>query len=234
MSTPFGGSFRIIDDTKLPAEMWLAPDVYADWVRQQLTELRPGDEGVFRLRRPKPTAAFSPQDTSHPDYEQIKRLVRARGFTPVERGTGGRLTLYDENALAITIVYPDAMPYQHTLLRYDVLSAAFAKALITLGIDARVGELPDEYCPGKYSVNANGTVKLIGVAQRMNQRCVQIGAIISITRSMTAAAGIAEAYAAMGLAFNPETYGAIGDFKPSLNYDQVRDAFFTSIYKVLH
>lgn len=233
MSNPFGGSFRIIDDTKLPVDKWPSAEVYADWAKQQLTGLRPGDEGVLRLRRPKPTAAFSPQDTSYPDYEQIKHLVRRRGFAPVERGTGGRLTLYDQNALAITILYPDATPHVHTLRRYDVLTAAFARALIALGIDARVGELPDEYCPGKYSVNAEGRVKLIGVAQRMNQRCVQMGAIISVTQSVAAAAGIAEAYAAMGLAFNPHTYGAIRDFEPSLTYDDVRDAFLESVSDVL-
>jgi octanoyl-[GcvH]:protein N-octanoyltransferase len=233
VSSPFGGPFRTIDDTELPAELRSGPQGYAGWVKQQMTGLWPGDEGVLRLRRPRPTAAFSPQDTAHPAYERIKALARARGFEPIERGTGGRLTLFDENALAITIVSPHATPHEHTMRRYELLSLALARALISLGIDARVGELRDEYCPGKYSVNAEGRIKLVGVAQRMNQRCVQMGAIVSVTRSEAALAGLAEAYAAMGLAFNPDTYGAIGDFSSELTYAQVLDAFLASVTDLL-
>ena len=36
-----------------------------------------------------------------------------------------------------------------------------------LGVDARVGEVPGEYCPGAFSVNARGRIKLAGVGQRL-------------------------------------------------------------------
>ena len=229
----FGGPFQIIDDTELPAEERPHPQDYAAWVKQQLTGLRIGDQGILRFRRPRPTAAFSPQDTTHPDYEQVKEQARARGFEPIERGTGGRLTLFDEHALGITIIAPHSEPHQHILKRYEILSAAIATALQNLGIDARVGELSNEYCPGKYSVNAGGRIKLVGVAQRMNQRCLQMGAIISVTRSDWACTGIEEAYRAMGLNFDPKTYGAILDLQPSLTYADVRSALLESVSAAL-
>jgi octanoyl-[GcvH]:protein N-octanoyltransferase len=229
----FGGSFQIIDDTELPADERSHPQDYAVWVKQQLTELRAGDQAILRFRRPRPTAAFSPQDTTHPDYEHIKERARSRGFEPIERGTGGRLTLFDENALGITIIAPHAEPHKHMLKRYEILSSAIAMALHKLGIDARVGELPNEYCPGKYSVNAEGRIKLVGVAQRMNQRCLQMGAIVSVTRSDKACAGIAEAYRAMGLNFDPKTYGAIADLRPSLTFAEVREAFVETVSAAL-
>lgn len=230
----FGGPFQIIDDTELPAEACPTPQDYATWVKQRLTDLRVGDQAILRLRRPRPTAAFSPQDTTHSDYLRVIELARVRGFEPIERGTGGRLTLFDENALGITIIAPHAAPHQHMLQRYDILSGAIAEALVKLGIDARVGELPNEYCPGKYSVNAGGRIKLVGVAQRMNQRCLQLGAIIAVTRSDEACAGIAEAYRAMGLNFDPDTYGGITDLQPSLTYADVRSAMLDSVSAVLH
>ena len=233
MNGVFGGSFQLIDDTTLPVESWMSPEDYAEWARQQLSGLRLGDKGIFRLRRPKPTAAFSPQDTTHPAYEKIKQLTRARGFSPVERGTGGRLTLYDENALAITIIAPHHAPHEYTLRRYDVLCAGMVKALESLGIDCRIGELANEYCPGKYSVNAEGRVKLIGVAQRMNKACFQMGAIVSVTRSGPALAGLKEAYSEMGLVFDPNTYGAISDFNSALTYGDVRDALCEEVGKIL-
>lgn len=229
----FGGPFQIIDDTELPVDARPNPKDYAEWVKQQLTDLRVGDQAVLRLRRPRPTAAFSPQDTTHSDYEQTKARAKARGFEPIERGTGGRLTLFDENALGITIIAPHEVPHQHMMLRYEILSGAIASGLKQLGINARVGELANEYCPGKYSVNADGRIKLVGVAQRMNRRCLQMGAIVSVHRSEEACAGIAEAYRGMGLKFDPQTYGAISDFNPFLTYGEVRNALLQSVSAAL-
>jgi octanoyl-[GcvH]:protein N-octanoyltransferase len=218
---PFEGAFELIDDTELPPDQRSHPKDFAVWVKEKLGSLKPGDKALVRLRRPSPTAAFSPQDTTHPDFEQIKDMARAQGFEPVERGTGGRLTMFDEHALAITIIWPHAEPHAFTLRRYEVFSALLSGALAELGLDARVGELNNEYCPGKYSINAEGRVKLVGIAQRMNRHCVQMGAIISVDRSEKACAAIAEAYQMMGLPFDPSTYGAITELVPSLTYDQV-------------
>jgi octanoyl-[GcvH]:protein N-octanoyltransferase len=226
VSDAFPGTFRLIDDTAVPGPR---PAQYAAWVKDTLATLQPGDAGILRLRRPQPTAAFSPQDTMHPEYERIKDQARANGFEPIERGTGGRLTMFDEHALAITLIWPHAEPHQHTMRRYEIFSAAIAMALTTLGIDARVGELPNEYCPGKFSVNAEGRVKLVGIAQRMNRRCFQMGAIISVERSERACAAIADAYRAMSLPFDPKTYGAINEMQPALSYDQVCSTFSAAV-----
>lgn len=233
MSNPFGGPFQIIDDTELPAEARPSPREYAAWVQHQLANLQPGDQGVLRFRRPRPTAAFSPQDTTHPDYERIKQQARVNGFEPIERGTGGRLTFFDEHALAVTIISPHADPHQHTIKRYEVFAGAIADALVTLGIDARIGELPNEYCSGKFSINAEGRIKLVGIAQRMNRRCIQMGAIIAVERSEKACAAIADAYDALGLAFDATTYGAISELQPLLTYNDVRDALLSSIRPTL-
>ena len=73
----------------------------------------------------------------------------------------------------------------------------------------------------------------MGVAQRMNQRCLQMGAIVSVTRSEKACAGIAEAYRAMGLNFDPKTYGAIADLRTSLTFAEVREAFVETVSAAL-
>ena len=233
MSNPFGGPFQIVDDTELPGDARPSPVEYAVWVQHQLANLRPSDKGILRFRRPQPTAAFSPQDTTHPDFERIKDQVRANGFEPIERGTGGRLTIFDQQALAITLISPHSDPHQHTIKRFEIFAGVIASALVRLGIDARVGELPNEYCPGKFSINAGGRTKLVGIAQRMNRRCIQMGAIIAVERSEKACAAIANAYAAMGLVFDSSTYGAIKDFQPLLTHADVRNAMLASVSEVL-
>ncbi len=221
LSEAFLGPFRVIDDTGQSDEARPPPTEYAAWVKEQLGSLKPGDEAILRFRRPRPTAAFSPQDTTHSDYERIKEQARSNGFEPIERGTGGRLTVFDERALAITLLMPHANPHQQTIRRYEIFSEVIVSALTRLGIDARVGEIPNEYCPGKFSINAEGRIKLVGIAQRMNRRCVQMGAIIAVERSEKACVAIADAYQAMGLPFDRSTYGAVAELVPSWSFQQV-------------
>jgi octanoyl-[GcvH]:protein N-octanoyltransferase len=217
----FEGAFELIDDTGLPVDQRSRPQDHAAWVKQTLASLQPGDNGVLRFRRPRPTAAFSPQDTTHSDYERVKDQARANGFEPIERGTGGRLTMFDEHALAITLIAPHTEPQLQTMKRFEVFAGVIAGAIKALDIDARIGELPNEYCPGKYSINAAGRLKLVGIAQRMNRRCFQMGAIIAVERSDKACAAITDAYAVMGLPFDPATYGAITELVPSITYGHV-------------
>lgn len=233
MNEAFGGPFHLTDDTGLAVADRPEPQAYTAWVKQQLNGLRADDPAILRLRRPRPTAAFSPQDTAHTDYARVREEAKATGFEPIERGTGGRLTMFDGNALAITLVAPHHEPHRHMMQRYEQLSAAIAAALADLGIAAQVGELANEYCPGKFSVNAFGRVKLVGVAQRMNSRCYQMGAIIAVFRSDAACAAIADAYRTMGLPFDPATYGAMADFIPTLTYEQARDAFSRRLGELL-
>jgi octanoyl-[GcvH]:protein N-octanoyltransferase len=229
----FSGSFQLIDDTQVQADFQPAPEAYAEWVRQKLASLAPGDEAIIRFRRPRPTAAFSPQDTAHVNYARVKELARDHGFQPIERGTGGRLTMFDEHALAITIIWPHADPHQHMMRRYEIFAGAIAGALAKLGIDAQIGELSNEYCPGKFSINAGGHVKLVGIAQRMNRRCFQMGAIIAVDRSDKACSAIAEAYRAMALPFDAKTYGAIGELVPQVTYDQVKSNMIAAVTEMV-
>ncbi len=67
----------------------------------------------------------------------------------------------------------------------------------------------------------------------MNQRCLQMGAIVSVTRSDKACAGIADAYRAMGLNFDPKTYGAIDDLRPSLTFAEVKEALMETVSEAL-
>lgn len=229
----FFGSFRVIDDTELPAELRPVPGDYEAWVRMTLAALGPGDDGLVRFVRPRPTAAFSPQDTMHPEYKSVRNQVLANGFAPVERGTGGRLAIFDENALVISILAPHPDPREHIIERYKILACTLAGALMQFGVEARVGELPDEYCPGRFSLNVGGCLKLVGIAQRISRNSFQIDALLSIHRSHSACTALAEAYAGLCLPFDPDTYGALMDVLPALDYGQVKASFKDAVTAAL-
>jgi octanoyl-[GcvH]:protein N-octanoyltransferase len=220
----FGSPVRIVDDTALPEEQRPHPINYAEWVRQTLAGVRDGDVGILRLRRPKPTAAFSPQDTNHPRYDEARQQALANGFQPIKRGTGGRLSIFDEAALGVTLIAPHADPHAYLLERYDFFAGAIAGAMRELGVDARVGEVPNEYCPGKYSINAEGRIKLVGIAQRMNKYGYQMGAVVAVQRSEKACRAIVDAYETMHMPFDPATYGAVQDVVSGVSHQALADA----------
>jgi hypothetical protein len=229
----FIGSFRGIDDTELPAESRPIPGDYEAWVRTTLASLRPRDEGIVRFVRPRPTAAFSPQDTLHPHYKSVQNQMLEYGFAPVERSTGGRLAIFDENALVISILAAHPDPREHIIERYQIFANILANTLMLFGIDARIGELPYEYCPGRFSLNASGRLKLAGMAQRISRTSFQIEALICVTRSPPACTALAAAYAGLELQFDPHTYGALTDVQPTLDYGQVKTTFKDAVTAAL-
>ena len=122
---------------------------------------------TLRLRRPPPILAFSRQDRASPGFATAVRAARERGFEPVLRLAGGRAAVFHEMTLACAWAVPDPRPAARTTERFRELAELLAGALGGLGVDARVGEIPGEYCPGAWSVNAGGRTKLVGIGQRL-------------------------------------------------------------------
>lgn len=193
-----------------------------DLVRRTLLGFNDGGAGFLRIYRPKPTAAFSPRDTTLPDYQLAADAMQSLGFAPVERRAGGSLAVYDGSALVIDLVAPHADPRQHVLERFTQFSAAIAAVLARFGIDARVGGIDGEYCPGDYSINGSGRIKLVGVAQRIGRCGFHIGAVISVAASEGARAAVSEAYRILGMPFDPATFGALADLSQDLDESTLR------------
>ena len=86
-----------------------------------------------------------------------------------------------------------------------------AAALRRLGVDARIGEVPGEYCPGDHSVSARGERKLMGVGQRVIRGAAHVGGVLVVDASARVRAVLESVYAAMDFAWRPETTGSIAD-----------------------
>src|SRR5262249_20273794 len=118
---------------------------------------RAGELGsVLRLYRPPATVAFGKLDTLSDGYGAAADAARGRGFAPVLRLPGGHAAAYHRESLGIDLVYALDDPVPGTHERFRETGERLAGALAALGVDARVGEVPGEYCPGAYSVNARG------------------------------------------------------------------------------
>ncbi|MBG0740659.1 lipoate--protein ligase family protein [Paeniglutamicibacter antarcticus] len=107
---------------------------------------------TLRLYRPKPTMAFGQRDVNLPGFAAACAAAARQGFEPLIRRAGGRAAAYHRGCLIVDHIEPqqDAMVYAKP--RFGYFGELFAQALQSLGVDAGIGEIPREYCPGEFTV----------------------------------------------------------------------------------
>ncbi len=124
----------------------------------------------------------------------------------------------------IDLVAPHAEPRNNFKERFALFSAAIANAMKHFSIDARVGQVVGEYCPGDYSVNAGGTLKLAGLAQRIGRRGYHMGAVISVEPAEAAREAVSVAYDLLGFPFDPASFGAVKTLAPEARFEALHKA----------
>jgi octanoyl-[GcvH]:protein N-octanoyltransferase len=163
---------------------------------------------TIRIHRPGREVAFGGQDVASPGYERAADAARSAGFAAVERLAGGRAAVFHEGTIAIARAYSDPQPPRRTYARFEEMADVITAALRELGIDARVGEVPGEYCPGAYSVNARGAAKLAGIGQRMIRGAAHMGGVVVANGGEQIADVLVPVYEALELDWDPATSGS--------------------------
>jgi lipoate-protein ligase A len=166
---------------------------------------------TIRIHRPGREVAFGRQDIASPGYDAAAEAARAAGFAAVERLAGGRAAVFHEGTIAIARAYGDPQPPKRTYARFEEMAELIAAALRGLGVDARVGEVPGEYCPGAYSVNARGATKLAGIGQRMIRAGAHMGGVVVASGGREVADVLVPVYRALELDWDPETSGSVAE-----------------------
>lgn len=179
---------------------------------------------ALRLHRPAPVVAFGPRDLVEPGAAQAIAAARAGGFAAVERLAGGRAAVFHQGTLAFSWAIPDRSPRKGIKARFDLVAGIFSEALRTIGVDARVGEVPGEYCPGEHSVNARGEVKLVGLGQRIIARAAHVGGVVVVSGADRVRDVLVPVYAALGLEWAPATAGSVEDEVPGTRWEEVEEA----------
>jgi octanoyl-[GcvH]:protein N-octanoyltransferase len=179
---------------------------------------------VVRWYRPQATVAFGRRDRFLTGFPGAVAAARRHGFAPVIRGAGGRAAAYDEGCLIFDEVMPAGASMAGIRERFAGDARRQAGALRGLGVDARVGEVPGEYCPGEFSVNARGRVKLIGAAERIVRGSWLHSSVVVVKPATAIRAVLVDVYAGLELDWDPDTTGAVADEAPGLSLDDVRQA----------
>jgi octanoyl-[GcvH]:protein N-octanoyltransferase len=184
---------------------------------------------TIRLHPTSRILAFSRQDRAAAGFRAAARAAEARGFAPVVRLAGGRAAVFHEATLACSWAVPDRRPAGRTTERFRELAELLGRALARLGVDARVGEIPREYCPGEWSVNAGGRTKLVGIGQRLIAGGAHRGAVIVVGGAEWIREALVPVYEALGLDWDPATAGSIEDEIGEVTLDRVADAILAEL-----
>ena len=165
--------------------------------------------------------AFGRLDLASPGYPDAAHAARAGGFEAVKRLAGGRAAVFHENTIAFAWAGRAQDTWSGTHERFRNVAGIVERALQRLGVDARVGEVPREYCPGDYSVNARGQTKLAGIGQRLIKGAWHIGGVIVVSEGERVRDILVPVYEALGLDWDPATAGAVTDEAPGASWDDV-------------
>ena len=187
--------------------------------------------GLIRLHVPGPVVAFGAVDRVQPGYPQAVRAAQANGFAAVQRLAGGRAAVFHEQTLSFAWATPEEEPRAGITKRFEIVAGIMVDAFERLGIDARIGELSGEYCPGKWSVNVGGRVKVMGVGQRLVRGAAHVGGVDVVDDGERIRDVLIPVYRALQLDWDPRTTGALADRAPGLDNQKVSTAIIGAMSK---
>jgi len=194
--------------------------------RALVTDARTGQvEETLRIYRPEsPVVVFGRRDTRLPGFPAAVSAARDAGFEPVVRATGGRAVAYTSRALVIDHVRREAGSTGGQDARFEGFGEMFVHLFRGFGVDARLGAVPGEYCPGAHSVNARGVEKLVGTAQRMTPGAWLFSSLVVVGDEDRLRPVLAEVYRCLGQDFDEGSVGSLSREVPGLDVDAVEAA----------
>jgi octanoyl-[GcvH]:protein N-octanoyltransferase len=167
---------------------------------------------------PPPAVSFGRLDLLSERIGRAAERARAEGLTPVRRLAGGRAAAIGPGTVCLGWATP-AGPMAGTQERYEMLAGLLIETLGRVGVDARVGELPGEWCAGSWSVLV-GEHKVAGLAQRVIRGGAWAEAVVIVDGADALRSSLDHVQRALGAAWRPDTLAAV----EGVSVERMRDA----------
>lgn len=152
------------------------------------------------------------------------QVAERHGFEPVTRHAGGHAAAYDHGSVVIELARPEDQIVGGIEARFSELASLISTSLARHGVALELGELPGEYCPGRFSLHIPGGPKVAGIAQRIIKGASLTAAVLAVGSGDRLRAVTAEVYAALELPLDLTTVGAITDYHPSVATNVIADS----------
>ncbi len=198
--------------------------------------LRMASEGrhgeSLRLYRPADVVAFGKRDAVTGGFSKAVSSAEGAGYESVIRMAGGRAAVFHRDTIAFAWTIPTPSPRDSITDRFEKLSGLLVDAFRALGADARIGEVPGEYCPGEFSVNLGGSTKIMGVGQRLIAGAAHVGGVLVVDNGTAIADVLVPVYRDLGLEWDPATSGDLASAVPGLTWEDVQKAVLHSFRRM--
>lgn len=155
------------------------------------------------------------RDTHRPGFEKAVRAAEAEGYPTLVRGAGGGAIAGGPGTFGFSIIRPAEDGEDLRMgnsKRYDEATSLALAAFRRLGVEAEIGEVRDEFCPGDQSIRVGdfeSGMKLCGIAQRVTKRAASVGGIVLVEGEEELARILTLLYSAMNLPFRPASAGSL-------------------------
>ena len=173
------------------------------------------DTPAVRVWSPPRQVAFGRRDRNAAGYERARSAASERGFPPVDRAVGGHAVAYTGDTLAFALARPTDELRTGIGARYDAAIEDLSGAIRACGVDTAEGEPPKAFCPGSYSLQADGTLgasgKIAGLAQRVRAEVAIVAGIVIARDADAIAAVLDPVYDALDVPFDPSSVGSVAD-----------------------
>jgi lipoate-protein ligase A len=166
---------------------------------------------TLQVGMPHRVVAFGKHDTLAEGFPQAASIAREHGFEPTVRIAGGRAVVFHPATVRFAWTMPASEPASTMHERFERISTAVVNTLSGFGVAAAIGELPGEYCAGRYSVHLVGGGKVMGVGQRLTRSAAQVGGMIVVDDSHAVNAVLEPIYDALDLSMDPGVTGSVHD-----------------------
>jgi len=172
---------------------------------------------TFRIATPGSVVAFGKRDVHSPGFETAVAHARRHGYSPIIRLPGGRAAVFHRRTVSFSWTVPDPDPVASVQQRFSEIATVITRTLERLDIPSAIGAIDGEYCPGDYSVNHAGKIKLAGVGQRLARNASHVGGVLVVGDAARIRDVLIPVYSALDLDMDPSTIGAIDDVVPGVD-----------------
>jgi octanoyl-[GcvH]:protein N-octanoyltransferase len=172
----------------------------------------------IRVRRAPRCVAFSRRDQNQPGFADAAAAAERLGYRALVRPVGGTFVPLDDGSLVVDefgFSPPGEWPQDRYRRHVDTLVDVYRG----WGIDARVGELPGEYCPGRFSVNHAGRFKISGTAQRVSGGAWLVSTVVRVHSADPLVLVIHACSDALQAGIDPVLAGSVELVAPDLSMD---------------
>jgi lipoate-protein ligase A len=180
-------------------------------------------ESAVRIWAPVPALALSRLDELRAGAGAATAAAARAGIPAVRRVSGGHAVVLGSGSFCAGFA-ERAASFEGTQERYERLSAALIAAFADVGVEAEHGALDREWCPGTWSIRADG-VKLAGLAQRAIKGAAWVEAVVDLAPDPAARSLLTEVYAELDLPLDPNTLGSLSEVRGrAVGFDELASA----------